>query len=177
MPAEPTRLLVLPYFELTGPPAFVVDASGVIAGLKVGTTRGEILKAIMECTTFYFVDSIHALSGMGMDTSEFVATGGGSRSDAWLQIKADVFGVPFVRTRWVDGAVVGAAILAGTAAGVYGSAAEGVERLVRRDRIFEPDPARHAAYGHKLDQYRALFPLMKDFLSGLEQGAQAHKTG
>jgi xylulokinase len=176
MPEEPTRLLVLPYFEITGPPAFVVDASGVIAGLKVGTTRGEILKAIMECTTLYFVDSMRALSGMGMNTSEFVATGGGSRSDAWLQIKADVFGVPFVRTRWVDGAVVGAAILAGTAAGMYGSAAEGVARLVRRDRIFEPDPARHEAYRRKLEHYRALFPLMKDFLAGLERSAQTHKA-
>jgi xylulokinase len=167
MPEGPTRLLVLPYFEITGPPGFVVDASGVIAGLKTSTSRGEILKAIMECTTLYFVDSIRALRDMGMDTSEFVATGGGSRSDAWLQIKADVFGVPFVRTRLTDGGVVGAAILAGAATGVFGNAAEGVAQLVRRDRVFEPDPARHEAYRQKLEHYRALFPLMKDFLSRL----------
>jgi xylulokinase len=167
MPAGPTRLLVLPYFELTGPPGFVVDASGVIAGLRTSTRRGEILKAIMECTTLYFVDSIRALREMGMNTSEFVATGGGARSDAWLQIKADVFGIPFVRPSMTDGGVAGAAILAGVAIGEFGSAAEGVRQLVHRDRVFEPDPKRHEIYRAKLEHYRALFPLMKNFLSRL----------
>jgi xylulokinase len=167
MPASPTRLLVLPYFEITGPPGFVVDASGVIAGLRTSTTRGEILKAIMECTTLYFVDSIRALRAMGMDTSEFVATGGGARSDAWLQIKADVFGVPFVRPAQTDAGVVGAAMLAGLATGAFTSPSEGVRQLVCRDRVFEPDAERHEVYLEKLEHYRALFPLMEDFLSSL----------
>ena len=53
IPSGPTRLLTLPYFEITGPPGFVSEASGVIVGLKTSTTRGEILKSIMECVTFY----------------------------------------------------------------------------------------------------------------------------
>ncbi|MHC4591853.1 MAG: FGGY-family carbohydrate kinase, partial [Planctomycetota bacterium] len=53
MPEGPTRLLMLPYFETTGPPDFISDAKGAIVGLRTGTTRGEILKSIMECVTFY----------------------------------------------------------------------------------------------------------------------------
>ncbi|NWG14127.1 MAG: hypothetical protein HXY20_11395 [Acidobacteria bacterium] len=173
MPPEPTRLFVLPYFEITGPPSFVVDASGVILGLKTSTTRGEILKAIMECTTLYFVDSIRALQEMGMDMSEFIATGGGARSDQWLQIKADIFGLPFVRPRVIEGSVLGAAVLAGIATGAFEGTAGGVSRFVRRDRVFEPDAARHRLYREKLEEYRRLFPLLRDFLAHQERAKRS----
>lgn len=169
MPAEPTRLFTLPYFEITGPPGFVTDASGVIVGLKTSTTRGEILKSIMESVSFYFAETVDTLRDMGVDTSEFVATGGGAKSDQWLQIKADIFGVPFVRPRITEGSPLGAAILAGVSTGVFRSAAEGVALFVKREKVFEPDPRRHRLYQEKLANYRALFPLLRDFLAGLER--------
>src|SRR5512134_2223986 len=113
MPDEPTRLLVLPCLEPAVCPRLVSDAGGVIMGLRTHTTRGEILKAIMESVTFYFVESIQALNRLGADSTQFVATGGGAKSDRWLQIKADIFGVPFIRPRVTEGSLVGAAMLAG----------------------------------------------------------------
>jgi xylulokinase len=99
--------------------------------------------------------------------AEFVATGGGARSDAWLQIKADVFGVPFVRPRIAEGSLLGAAMLAGLATGVFHSAPEAVERFVRRERIFEPDPRRHEIYREKLELYRKVFPAIHGILRRL----------
>jgi xylulokinase len=167
MPVDPTRLMVLPYFDVTGPPEFVGDASGVIAGLKMGTTRGEILKAILEGETFYFSAGLEALRDLGISTTEFVATGGGARSDRWLQIKADIFGVPFVRPRFTEGSLLGAAILAGVSTGVFSGVDEGVQRFVSRERVFEPDSGRHAIYRERHEQYRALFPLMRGYLKAL----------
>lgn len=167
MPANPTRLLTLPYFEMTGPPHFTANAAGAIIGLKTSTTRGEILKSIMECETFYFVESLAALRDMGIDTTEFIATGGGARSDVWLQIKADIFGIPFVRPRITEGSVLGAAILAGLATGVFRHPAEGVQAFVQRDRVFTPDSSRHARYQECYEKYRQLFPLLHDLLAGL----------
>jgi xylulokinase len=172
MPPVPTRLFTLPYFEITGPPSFVADASGVIVGLKTSTTRGEILKSIMESVTFYFAESLHALKEIGVDTSEFIATGGGAKSDQWLQLKADIFGVPFARPRVTEGSVLGAAILAGIAIGVFHHPAEGVDQFVKSDRVFEPDPIRHRIYQEKLQAYRELFPLLRGFLAKLERGEQ-----
>ena len=169
MPAEPTRLYTLPYFETTGPPHFVADASGVILGLKTVTSRGEILKSIMESTAFYLAASTQALAELGVDISEFVATGGGAKSDAWLQIKADIFGAPFVRLCITEGSVLGAAMLAGIATGVFSSPAEAAAKLVKRGRVFEPDPRRHRIYQEKLQAYRELFPLLKEFLVGHER--------
>jgi len=167
MPDSPTRLLVLPYFEPRGPPGYVSDAAGVVAGLNTGTTRGEILKAIMESTSLYFTDSLEALRQVGLVTSEFVATGGGARSDAWLQIEADVFGVPFVRPRITEASALGAAMLAGIGTGVFASAQECAARFVDRVRVFEPDAVRHRAYQEKAAHYRQLLPLLHGLLSQL----------
>ena len=163
MPEAPTGLLVLPYFEMTGAPTFL-DASGVIAGLKTTTTRGEILKGLMEAETFYFVDSIDRLSRMGIDTSEFVATGGGARSDRWLQIKADIFGVPFVRPAITEAGTLGAAILAGVAAGVFGDAREGADLFVEPEKTFEPDAGRHDIYRERYRAYETLYPSLRGIL-------------
>jgi xylulokinase len=165
IPEEPTRLFVLPYFEITGPPEFIDNASGVILGLKTSTRRGEILKSIMESVTFYFAESMQALRDLGIDSSEFVATGGGAKSDRWLQIKADILGVPFVRPHITEGSILGAAILAGTATGVFRNAAEGVAQFVKRDKVFEPNPHRHRLYQEKLGEFREIFPLLRSFLA------------
>jgi len=163
MPEEPTGLLTLPYFEMTGPPEFVTDGTGVIAGLRTRTPRGEILKSILEGVTFYFVESIQALREMGIDTSEFIATGGGARNDRGLQIKADIFGIPFVRPRITEGSVVGAAILAGVATGVFADAAAGVAKCVQREKVFRPDPARHRIYVKQYEKYRRLCGILRGF--------------
>jgi xylulokinase len=167
MPEEPTRLLVLPYFEPSGPPGYVADAAGAILGLRTGTTRGEILKAIMECVSMYFVDSLAALHRSGLEASEFVATGGGAKSDAWLQIEADVLGVRFVRPRITEASALGAAMLAGIGTGVFTSAQDCVARFVERVRVFEPDPARHRLYQEKAILYQQLLPSLHGLLSDL----------
>jgi xylulokinase len=167
MPEAPTRLLTLPHFAPLLWPRTVADSAGAILGLRTGTTRGEILKSIMESETFYFVDGIRSLRRMGIDTTEFIATGGGARSDAWLQIKADIFGVPFARPRLSEGSLVGAAMLAGIGTGVFGSAREAVKRFVSVERVFTPDPARHAVYQEKMALYRQVFPATREILKRL----------
>jgi xylulokinase len=165
MPEEPTDLLVLPYFEPTGPPGYVADAAGAIVGLRSTTTRGEILKAIMESVTLYFVEGMAALDELGLGVSEFVATGGGAKSDAWLQIKADVLGVPFVRTRTTEGSTLGAAMLAGIASGVFSSYESAVSLMVARESTFRPDPARHARYRGKAAAFLGLYPALRETLT------------
>jgi xylulokinase len=167
MPAEPTRLLVLPHFESTGSPDYLIDSAGVIAGLHTSTTRGDILKAIMESTTLYFVDSIAALERMGIRIPRLRATGGGAKSDAWLQIKADILGIPVERPVVTESGCLGMAMLAGIATGVFTNPQESVDRFVRIERSFEPDAARHEAYRALHARYRELYPALADTLRAL----------
>ena len=79
IPEEPTRLLVLPHFD--PPPHHAPRTSGVIVGLKTDTRRGEILKAIREGTTLYFMRSLEALVHLGIDTNRV------HRLGRWCEIR------------------------------------------------------------------------------------------
>lgn len=167
MPETPTSLLALPHFEITGAPDYIADSAGVIAGLRTDTRRGEILKALIEGASFYFLESLQTLASLNIDTSEFIATGGAAKSDAVLQLKADIFGAPFVRLRHTECGIAGAAILAGIATGVYRDAPEAVEQFVIRERVFTPDQRRHQQYMEHYARYERLYPALKDLLAEL----------
>lgn len=175
-PVAPTNLLVLPYFEPTGAPGYVADASGVIVGLKTSTTRGEIYKALLESITYYFVEPIKQLRSLGIDTSEFIATGGGAESDLWLQIKADILNVPYVRLAQPHCSVAGAAMIAGMAIGQLPGVADAVSRFVRRTETFYPRAKHHSVYKESLEQYGELYPLMRNYLSRRSYDSGSDRT-
>jgi xylulokinase len=165
MPVEPTRLLVLPHFEPTGAPDFIGNSAGVILGLKTSTTRGEILKALMEGQTFYFLEAMETLAAIGIRNTSYLACGGGAKSSAWLQVKADIMGVPFERPADLEAGVLGAVMVAGRATGVFSDYEDASRKLVRRDRVFEPNVVRHRIYREKFESYRRLYPQLKDTLA------------
>ena len=168
LPPEPGRIMVLPHFTATGPPDFVTRTSGVIAGLHLDSSRGAVIKGVIEGMTYYLRECLDALPAAGIHIRDFRAVGGGSKSDAWLQLSADIMGRPFVRPKVTEAGALGAAILAGTGCGVYPSVPEAAARLVVQDRVFEPNPERHALYSRRFEQYRKLFPLLRDYLAELD---------
>jgi xylulokinase len=168
MPAEPTDLMVLPHFAPTGPPHYDDKATGLIAGLTLETTRGEFIKGLLEGVTYYFRAGLDLMAEGGIEIRECRVTGGGARSDAWLQIKADILGRPLVRPKITEAGALGAAILAGVGCGVYHSAEEAVGALVQVDRVFEPDARRHRLYTERFARYGLLYPFSQS-LAGREQ--------
>jgi xylulokinase len=167
IPPGPSGIVVLPHFTTTGPPAFIADSCGVVAGLRLETTRGDLLKGILEGSTFYLKECVEALAPTGIEIADFRAVGGGSKSDAWTQLCADVLGRPFVRPKVTEAGALGAAIMAGVGAGVFPSYAAGVEAMVRLERTFEPDPRRQEQYESRFAIYRRLGPLMAEYLRDL----------
>jgi xylulokinase len=167
IPVGPSRVMILPHFAVTGPPQFIADSCGLMAGLQLGTSRGDILKGILEGTTFYMRDCLESLPATGIEITDLRAAGGGSRSDAWIQICADILGRPFVRPKISEAGVLGAAILAGTGSGIFPSLAAGVEAMVKLERTFEPNLKMHTLYQSRFEKYKRLWPLMKDYLREL----------
>ena len=92
MPADPTDLMVLPHFAPTGPPYFDDQPAGLIAGLTLETSRGQFIKGLLEGVTYYFREGLDRLAEAGIEIDEYRVSGGGARSNAWLQIKADISG-------------------------------------------------------------------------------------
>jgi xylulokinase len=168
LPRAPSSVIVLPHFTTTGPPHYIADSAGIIAGLRLDTTRGDILKGIIEGAAFYLKEVVDSLPGTGIEIGNFRAAGGGSRSDAWVQTCADIFNRPVTRAVVTEAGALGAAIMAGVGAGVFDSYETAVRTLVSFDRTFEPDQTRHHQYQERYEQYRRLWPLAAGFLRGLQ---------
>ena len=164
MPSRPSNLMVLPHFASTGPPYFAKETSGVIAGLTLGTGRGEILKGLIEGVTYYVKDGLECMERAGICVDELRPTGGGAKSAAWLQLTADIMGIPLAKPRVSEAGTLGAAILAGTGIGVFASAYEGATQCVSIERVFEPDSERHRMYERRMDIYRQIYPVLKPLL-------------
>jgi xylulokinase len=176
MPEGPGSVFVLPHFGQTGPPEFIADSCGVIAGLHLDTSRGDILKGILEGTAFYLRECVESLPATGIKINDYRAVGGGSKSDAWIQICADILGRPFMRPVITEAGELGAAIIAGVGRGVFPTYRAGVEAMVRLDRTFEPDPRRHGLYEARFEEYRRLYPLVKGYLKDVHRAGHVGKA-
>lgn len=150
---KPSSVVVLPYFSATGPPDFLTDSSGLIGGLKLDTSRDEILKGIVEGTAYYLLESINNLSKTGFEINEYRAVGGGSKSDLWLQLTADILKKPLTRLKINEAGTLGAAIIAGKGAGLFSSLPEGVKEMVNTERVFEPDQKQSELYSRNYQKY------------------------
>jgi xylulokinase len=161
MSEEPTRILVLPHFTMAGTPHMDPSPVGAVVGLTLGTTRGELLRALLEGVSYELKLNLDILARAGVEVREFRAIGGGAKSDFWLQLKADMYNRPVVRLRVAEAASLGMAMVAGVALGVYDSAAEVVSELVVPQETFTPRAEPAAYYDEMLDRYRGLYPALK----------------
>lgn len=162
MPDEPTNLMVLPYLSATGTPYFDTRARGAIIGLQLGTTKGEIIKAMLEGITLEMKLNLQLMEEAGMFVDTFVATGGGTRNDTWTQMKADILNKKVIVRSVNEAGCYGAALLARSA-----QTGMPVRELINSsdesDRIFIPDQQKSRMYEKKFENYRLLYPALKRF--------------
>ena len=164
IPMEPTSLYILPHFTATGTPHFDTESKGVIAGLRLSTTRGEIVRAVLEGVTYEMALNASVLRDCGAEIESFRAIGGGAKSAVWMQLKADLLGKPVHAMRVSEAVCLGAAILAGTGTGRYASAQEAALRISKVERTYTPDAKRAATYRDRFAHYKGLYPALRDWL-------------
>lgn len=105
-------LLVLPYFAGERTPIQDPRARGVLAGLTLEHTRGDIYRAALEATAFAVRHNLEALADAGVTVDRVVGVGGGVTSDLWPQLVSDVTGLPQHVPERTIGAAYGDAFLA-----------------------------------------------------------------
>lgn len=159
---HPTSVLVLPHFTTTGTPHFDTQAKGAFLGLRLGTTKGEITRAILEGITYELKMCLEMLKEAGGEVTTLRATGGGAKSAYWLQIKADIMGVPISVPAVSEAGCLGCAILAGAATGVYSSIREAAQTVSKIERTYEPNTEFHRLYSERFDCYKEIYPRLKD---------------
>lgn len=119
-----------------------------------------MLRAIMEGCAFAVYDNLQIAEEHGVEIEEFLGSGGATQSTVWCQIKADIYGKPFVIARRPDGGEgghdLGLFALTACGIGLAGSISETITSLLPNRQIFEPSMVNHAMYEELFQVYRAV---------------------
>jgi ribulokinase len=164
LPPGAEGLVVLEHFQGNRTPHTDPDSRGVISGLTLKHSPAHLFRAVIEGVAYGTEDIFATMCKAGYRPLEFVMCGGATRSDLWMQIHADVSGIPIQLTKVADAPALGSAILAAVGAGVYGSIPEACENMVEFTRTIQPDMDRHEAYKPLLELYRDTYHQLKDTL-------------
>lgn len=157
VPAGPSGLLILPHFAGAATPYMDINAKAAVIGLTFEHTKFDFYKALMEGTAFEILLNLETLKRFAIAPKELVATGGGARSDVWLQIKADILGLPVTALQGEEIGAAGTAYLAGKTLGLFSGGMAPVKR-----KTFYPNAENHTQYLKQFETYRKLYSSIKN---------------
>ena len=164
VPIGSEGLVVLDYFQGNRSPYTDPHARGLISGLSLRHGPGHLFRAILEGICYGTELIFRTLRRHDFELRSIVAAGGATRSDLWMQLHADVSGVPVSIPREPEGPVLGAAMLAAVGAGIHPDIGTAAAEMVHVERTIEPDQGRHQEYGFYMDRYTELYPATRDVM-------------
>lgn len=159
VPTGPASVKFLPYLSGERTPHNDARVRGSFVGLEHQSDQACLTQAVLEGVSFAIRDNLEALRSAGTELNSVVAVGGGSRSKFWLQTLANILNLPVELPKDGDfGAAFGAARLAQLAA--TGANPTDLLTTPSIDQVFEPQ--HKSAYEEAYQQYRRIYPAVKD---------------
>jgi xylulokinase len=170
IPPGAEGLLLVPYWNSVMNPYWDPLAAGITVGWRGHHTRAHFYRAILEGIAFeqrLVGDAIMAAAETPFD--RYLAMGGGARSALWLQIFADVTGVPVVPAATAEATCLGAGVLAAYGAGWYPTIAAAAAAMAPEPTATIYTPGVQAAIYEGLYRgvYCGLYPALRDSLARL----------
>ncbi len=155
-------VILLPHFIGAGAPYWNPQARGVIIGLALGHSRADIIRAIMEGTSYEVRRNLEVMENLGIRLKELRLTGGATRSTVWNQILTDITALPVQLSQVEEATALGAAILASVGGGLYPTVDRAVDSMVTGGARFEPSV-------EIIDHYNKLYAVQTDAYQALEK--------
>jgi xylulokinase len=158
---EPSPVMALPY--LSGAMLYWLDGRklrGSLLGLTLATRSIDIIQAFMESIAYDHVNTFSLLNEEGIKVDKIRAVGGGTRSEWWTQLKADMVQTPIEVSAQPEPGTFGAALIAGIGIGVFDDLDEASQMYSGTSKIYEPNLVRAELHKEKLDAYRRTVPVL-----------------
>jgi xylulokinase len=170
IPPSSEGLLFLPYLTGERTPHPDPLARGAFVGLTVRHTQAHFSRAVLEGVAFGLRDSFELMKSAGLtQINQVRASGGGTKSQLWRQILADILNAELVSVNTTEGAAYGAALLAGVAAGAWANVEAACDSCIKVTGSIKPQPEAAATYNQVYPQYRRLYPALRDISHQLSQ--------
>ena len=149
-------LIALPYFAGERTPLHDPKARGVLFGLSLKHTRGDVYRAILESVGFGIRHNIEMMQDEGLNPARILAVGGGTQNDLWLQLVADIVDVEIAVPQQLIGACYGDAFMAAVGTGLCEDLTE-ITSWVNYKKIVRPNLKSHKQYAVNYNIFRALY--------------------
>jgi xylulokinase len=153
--------IFLPHLLGERAPLWDSEVRGGFIGVGSDHSVAHLGRAVLEGVAYsarHLLEEIEKAAGLEAEVLH--ASGGGSQSDLWCQIKADVLGRPIARLRVRHSGCLGAALMAAVGARLVGDMRDAARQAVRVERVFEPSADREP-YDALYAAYRDLYLVLK----------------
>lgn len=157
-PTGANGVVLLPHFEGSAAPNWNNLAKGVFFNLSIGSSRGDLCRAILEGIALEITENLCLMEGLIGRLGSLSVSGGMSRSDLFNQIQADSFGRPVVRYDNPEASSLGALMSTMVTLGVADGYADAFTRVCPDEpTTYLPDDAAHHTYLEVAERRRVLY--------------------
>lgn len=155
MDLTPRPPFAVPFWAGSGTPDFDGADVGAIFGLTLAADRATLTSALVRGMALEALRNLRILGELGLEVRDVRLVGGGARSAAWSQVRADAAGRPYREMPERDAGCLGAAMLAAVGVGLHADLGAAAAAMVRTGTPYVPDAERHRAYGDLFPAYLA----------------------
>lgn len=160
-PAGSKGCIFYPCLQGQCTPYFHDNARGGCIGLSFIHDKKDMARAILEGVAFEINMVVAAMENvLGRKFDVLRLSGGGSKSELWNQIQADVYGRVVERLRVSECTTLGAAILGSVGCNVFSSVEEAVQQMVHSHSTIEPDMKNHNLYSEEYSIFKQTLELL-----------------
>lgn len=155
------NVFFLPYLMGERSPHNDPNVRGAFIGMSMDTTQSDMTQAVLEGVAFGLRDSVEVARSLGMEIKRSTICGGGAKSPLWCSIVANVMNMEIVTLKKEEGPAMGGAILAMVGCGEYSDVYEAVEKLVKYDKTYSPNPEIVEKYEKQYEKFTEIYPSVK----------------
>lgn len=154
-------LIFLPYLLGERAPRWNPDAKGAWIGIKPETTRGDLLRSVLEGVTMNLSICLDILRTQ-MDIKEITVVGGGAKGAVWRQIMADIYNARIkVPSLLEEGSSMGAAVIGGVGTGIFKDFTA-IDRFINIESVHTPNSGAVEAYGSVKEAFETCYFALED---------------
>ena len=138
------------------------SARGTFTGLTMDSSRADMTQAVLEGVSFAVRDMYEFAKRTGVSLTSTMICGGGAKSPLWRKMTANILNMRVDVPVSEEGPAMGAAMLAMVACGEYKTVDEAAQAIVKVAKSEEPDPELVKKYEARYQQFRTIYPAMKE---------------
>lgn len=161
--SEAQNLYFLPYLVGERTPHNDINIRGSFIGLNINHNRGDLTKAVLEGVAFALRDSYEILKEMNIKSKTIRLSGGGAKNILWREIICNIFNLKTEVVNSLEGPAFGAAIMASVGDGAYKDIDEACSVIIKPLEKLYPNDELVRGYNKKYDQFKKLYPILKEF--------------